>query len=353
MRRTPAKGVLVRLYLYVAFATAVLVLEPVPARAQIYESVGIRAQGMAGAFVGVADDATATWWNPAGVARGAYLSVVLELDRVQEPADDRDSAGRAQAAWRSSGGGVAAAFPALGLSYYRLRVSQIEPSSTTGLKPLDRLDLGPGDVRLRTLVLQQFGATVGHSIGESLVVATTLKLLEGSVGVGVRTAADATLAQAESLSGSGSVSGDADIGAMWSRGPAQVGAVLRNVFAPSFGNGTSAIQVPRQGRVGIAVSSNRTSLGAGVTADVDVDVNRTPTPTGDARHLAGGVEAWNSSRRLAVRAGISVNTVDDARVAASGGASVALRPGLFVDAVGTAGSDTARRGWALGLRVTF
>src|SRR5581483_7487047 len=100
-------------------------------------------------------------------------------------------------------------------------------------------------------------------------------------------------------------------------------------------------------------STNRTSLGGGVTADVDVDVSRTPTATGDERHVAAGVEAWNSSRRFAVRGGASANTVGDVRPAASGGVSVGVRPGMFVDAAGTAGSDNARRGWALGLRVTF
>jgi hypothetical protein len=32
---------------------------------------------MAGAYVGVADDATAVYWNPAGVATGALVSVVI------------------------------------------------------------------------------------------------------------------------------------------------------------------------------------------------------------------------------------------------------------------------------------
>ena len=55
-----------------------VVVLPPPARAQIYETVGTRAQGMGGAFVAVADDATATWWNPAGLATGAYFSTVIE-----------------------------------------------------------------------------------------------------------------------------------------------------------------------------------------------------------------------------------------------------------------------------------
>jgi hypothetical protein len=46
---------------------------PQAATAQIYESIGIRAQGMSGAFVAVADDATTTWWNPAGLASGGYF----------------------------------------------------------------------------------------------------------------------------------------------------------------------------------------------------------------------------------------------------------------------------------------
>ena len=64
---------------------AVVLLWPTGARAQIYESVGTRAQGMGGAFVAVADDASATWWNPAGLAMGAFFSSVLEHDNAQDP----------------------------------------------------------------------------------------------------------------------------------------------------------------------------------------------------------------------------------------------------------------------------
>ena len=48
-----------------------------PAGAQ--SSLGVRANGMGGAFVGVADDATAVYWNPAGLATGAIASLNLEF----------------------------------------------------------------------------------------------------------------------------------------------------------------------------------------------------------------------------------------------------------------------------------
>ena len=56
----------------------------VPARAQAQPPVGVRAAGMGGAFTAVADDASATFWNPAGLATGAFFSLVLDrnsLDR--------------------------------------------------------------------------------------------------------------------------------------------------------------------------------------------------------------------------------------------------------------------------------
>ena len=53
---------------------------PLDAGAQSTESVGTRAQGMGGAFVGVADDASAVYWNPAGLAGGAYFSLVARRE---------------------------------------------------------------------------------------------------------------------------------------------------------------------------------------------------------------------------------------------------------------------------------
>src|SRR6185295_11207526 len=124
---------------FVFVASFALASAPLVAHAQANDTVGTRAQGMGGAFVAVADDATATWWNPAGLASGAYFNSIIEYGSTQEP---RESAGAPPPGWRSGTRVVATAFPALGLSYYRLRVSEIQPIGAIAANGLDRQDQG-------------------------------------------------------------------------------------------------------------------------------------------------------------------------------------------------------------------
>ncbi len=49
------------------------------ASAQSFDLAGTRAKGMAGAFVAVADDGTATWWNPAGIANTLVFDGVADF----------------------------------------------------------------------------------------------------------------------------------------------------------------------------------------------------------------------------------------------------------------------------------
>ena len=49
--------------------------------------MGTRALGMGGAFVAVADDATAPYWNPAGLGTGATFSMVLDWAHGDPRAD--------------------------------------------------------------------------------------------------------------------------------------------------------------------------------------------------------------------------------------------------------------------------
>ena len=75
-------------------ALIIPLLTSVPASAQTFETVGTQAAGMGGAFVAVADDATAVYWNPAGLALGgSYFSLVLDYNQGKAEPEDISQAG--------------------------------------------------------------------------------------------------------------------------------------------------------------------------------------------------------------------------------------------------------------------
>lgn len=330
-----------------------LVFLAAPAAAQTTDSVGVRARGMAGAFTAVADDATASWWNPAGLAGGAYFNALIETGHHQEPSSDRTSTGEPQSAWRSGNQSYAVAFPALGLSYYRLRVSGIQPLASTATAPAGRQEGGATEVRLRSVVLSQFGATIGQSLGEHLVIGSTLKLVSGGVASEVQPASTGSLDAAADLPTEGQTHGGLDIGAMAVFGRARIGVMVRNVTPIQFDNGLETQELSRQARLGGALSTGTRGVIGAATLAIDADLTRVTTVFGEERRIAGGGEAWTSARTLGVRAGVSVNTIGDRRTAVSGGLSTAVKKGLYADASITGGTDLERRGWAVGMRVTF
>ena len=284
---------------------------PRSAHAQLFESFGIRAQGMGGAFVAVADDASATWWNPAGLAGGAYFNLLSEYDRSRQLPE-------------SSAQAFAIGFPALGLSYYRLPISQMRPATSTASGGPSREDQSH---------LSQFGATVGQSVGNHLVVASTLKLVRA-----------------------GETHGDLDVGAMAAIGHVRVGAVLRNIressFAAEAGTDGEALMLARQARAGIAFTARSPGTVSEVTVAADADLTKTMTVVGETRHVTAGAELWLWRRSLGLRGGLSKDTVVD-RGSASAGLSLALRSGIYLEGHLTGGTDAARRSWGSGLRVTF
>lgn len=311
-----------------------------PVRAQVYEDVGIRARGMGGAFVAVADDATATWWNPAGLATAAYFSAIAEYGSTQDPRNATPN-GAPVVSDRTKTLGFSAALPSLGLSYYRLQISEIRGLSSTGSQGQNRQDQGPLSALQRLVVANQFGATVGHSIGDHFVVGTTVKLLQTDTGSDVVDLANASLDRASDLPKSGETHGDLDIGVMAKFQGGRVGLTVRNVTAPTVGG----IELNRQARVGFAL------LGPSATLSVDGDLTRTATATGDERRICAGMEFRGS--RLQYRGGFSLNTTGSVRPAYSGGLSAAVSPKIFIDGQGTIGSDEAVAGWGIALRVTF
>jgi hypothetical protein len=296
----------------VSLVSSVVIGAPRTADAQSLESIGIRAQGMGGAYVAVADDATATWWNPAGLATGAYFSALVEYDKPRAPQG-------------ASIKGLALGFPALGLSYYRLPLNQMRFAGSTG---------GDADSREQQGDLSVYGVTVGQSLGDHLVLGSTLKLVRA-----------------------GQSHGDLDMGAMARFGAARMGIVVKNIRKPSFDTDAGPLELKRQARAGAAFIGRTPGLINELALAVDADVTKVETRAGDERHVAGGFEVVVLGKKLGLRVGAAANTVGERRPSYSGGASVILVAGgyigTYLDAQVTGGSDEARKGWGLGLRMTF
>jgi hypothetical protein len=278
------------------------------ASAQIFESVGVRAEGLGGAFVALADDSTATWWNPAGIAGGPFFSGIVERGYVR--GTDESTLG------------VSFAVPSLGVSFYRVRVTDIRPTEPSAG---DRQDQGSV---LTTHAISQFGVTVGQSLGDHLVLASTVKLAR----------ADNTKT-------------DLDIGGMLKFGAFRLGAVVKHLYEPELLADGVRVGLDRQARVGLAYAQSQ-QRPVVVNLALDGDLTTASTEFGSVRHLAAGAELV-AQRRLGIRGGVSVNTVDTARTAVSVGASAAVQKGTFIDARITRGDDDTVRGWGVDLRLTF
>ena len=316
---------------------------PATLSAQVVEAVGSRALGMGGAFVALADDSSATWWNPAGLAAGPFLD--LALGRAGTRAGEVPPAGRDRVRW------LALTTPPFGISYYRLRMTDIGPGDPTGGPSGGRQDGGAG-VPVRTLAASQLGATFVQTLLSGVHAGTTVKYVRGTLR---RSQEDAALDVPDLIErGEGLVGGegegrfDLDVGVLAVGGPFRVGAVVRNVREPEFGE----VRLPRHVRVGAAFDGARAGL-APITVALDADLRRYESATGDRRVVAIGAERWFAARRLGIRAGARFNTVGAEERAATAGVSAAVRSALYVDAHATAGGAADDRGWGLALRVSF
>jgi hypothetical protein len=291
------------------------VCAPLTAHAQRIGDVGVRAQGMAGAFVAVSDDATATWWNPAGLATGlSFVDFTAEIDQ---------HGGRA----------VAVAFPSLGLSYYHRNISQIQPSNSTESGTSGRQDLGAAGSGLPSAEsdgVGQVGVTVGQSLGSHLVIGSTLKLEWAK----------------------SNTRGDLDIGAMATLGLVRLGIVMRDVTAPEFGSGSDTLALARRARAGVALLSP-SNMPHPFVVDVDADLNAAIVDGREERDLSAGAETWIFNGRIGVRGGVGKNTADEGGSFGAVGLSVAPYPRFFVEGFVTRGESGIRNRWGIDLRLTF
>ena len=319
------------------------------ASAQVVEAVGSRALGMGGAFVAVASDSSATWWNPSGLGAGPFFDMALARASTE--------AAESLPSWRQRIGSFTVGTPPVGFSYYRLRIIDIQDIDPTGGTSAGREDKRAG-VPVRSLSASQMGLTLVQTLLPWIHAGTTLKYLRGSLRDGRE---DPLVGNSNLLDRGDAFEGgdtesrfDLDVGILALVGPLRLGGVVRNVREPEFGGaGTgSSLRMPRQVRVGAAVDSEP-STGVPFTVALDADLRGYATTSGKRRVVALGAEWWLFAKRFGIRGGGRINTVGARERSAAAGVSVAVWSGLFVDAHVVGGGAADEQGWGLAARVSF
>ena len=204
---------------------------------------------------------------------------------------------------------------------------------------------------VRSLAVSQLGVTVVQTLLPGVHAGATLKYVRGAVHAG----RDDSLAAPGELLDRGEAldtaarSGDlgVDLGVLAVAGVVRIGARMGNVREPEVGG----MRMPRQTRVGLAIDPEPVT-GLPLTVALDADVTAYDAGTGTRRMVAVGAEQWWFARRLGLRGGGRANTTGARERIGTAGASVALRPGMFVDAHVSRGS-AHEAGWSVTARVSF
>jgi hypothetical protein len=300
----------------------------------VFEAAGERALGMAGAFVAVADDATAVHWNPAGLAVGQPAALTIGWHHFQVGNQDVAPAarlGRGRSTLTSFG-----AWP-LGVSYGTTRRARLGFDDS-------------GQLVASSLRVGHAGITVLQSLLDGLVVGTTFRVIRGATVVTSvdQPTAGMVLDRIGDLEGQVETAFDLDLGVMASAPGIRIGLAMKNARSPEFGAvAGNAITLPRQSRMGVAVLP-----ADGLTLAMDVDLN-TVDLMGDLRRMLAVGGEWAAGGRVQVRSGVRWNLADNRSVAGAVGASLSVRRGLWVDGHYGLGQSDESREFGVALRAGF
>jgi hypothetical protein len=289
---------------------------------------------MAGAFVAVADDASAVHWNPAGLVHGGPAGMTIGWDRFQFGKSDDPltlGADRRSTSFTSLG-----SWP-VGLSFGRFTNTSVSSAAD-------------GSLQVERLRVNQYGLTVLQTLVEGIVVGGTFKYVRGNVASGPAsgTTNDAALDSLDDVKGKTKHSFDIDAGVMIDMEKLRIGATFKNLRVPKFAEvATPANSLQRQLRMGVAVLPTD-----GLTLAMDIDLDTVDLRGGLRRNIALGGES-RLGQRMAVRSGVRWSLEGLKRPVVAGGASVVLRPGLWLDGHYSYGRTGEDRGFGAALRAGF
>jgi hypothetical protein len=268
---------------------------------------------MAGAFVAVADDSSAVYWNPAGLAWPTGSTFDAQFGAT------------------ARGRFVGFALPSLGLSYYQLPTVWV---------PEIRQNDGSGKVQIRPSTTSNVGATINQTIVNGLVIGTTARLVRAAFG------------------GPGRTTVDFDLGTIYSAGDFRAGVTVRNLREPKFETDGATVRLSRQVRLGVAYvpRSLPTGVHGPLTVAFDTDLVETKGAATDLRDAAAGGEYWFGHGLMAARAGIRWTKVihGDVNAAVASGFTVRLPHSVFVEGhISSRPEGEFSERWGVGARVTF
>ncbi len=241
-----------------------LVATNAPAQTRMIH-MGARAASMGGAFTGVADDATAFYWNPAGIAFGPFLSA-----GIYHGQDESDRNGQF---FEERATGVSLEFTFMGVAVTQFRQSAAADGGERGPRDLDTFDVAVS-------VLQSLPI-------DNLVVAANVHYLSGTTSLGGVE--------------SGSDSWDVDLGVMYEPTfRVRFGLMLSHLREARFVlPDDERLRIPRHARAGVSFRLPQSFLVA-----VDVDLSAQGSDSDTWREISLGAEKGFFDRRAFVRAGL-------------------------------------------------
>jgi hypothetical protein len=321
-----------------------------PVAAQPFETVGTRALGMGGAFVGVANDATSVYWNPAGLPEGPVVSFIVDHQMAEREGPGVVLDGGLQQEHGST-------FFSAGTLPLAVTSYQLWQHSARLLRPPA---VGPArPAELTSLQTSHFGVTVVQSLVQGVTIGATVKYVRGSAAAQVVDLAEGAdpVETAEQLDGRSGNAFDLDLGVLARIRRVRLGLVVRNTLEPSFETHVGGeLELDRQVRAGLAIdpTDNLTlAFDADLTQSHLTPSRETLLDFDERQNVAGGAEQWFLRRRAALRAGARVNVHDTDDRTYSWGGTFFLTARVAVEWQQSGGPDRAEKGWGIGGRFSY